>query len=279
MNSRRSLHAFALLSLLVPLILGGASVAQAQNPSIATYRGSVQSGGTYLPIVTTLYKDSRGQIVGEYVIHEDRSKTYGSLSQFTPIGEDTAKFTWTDKYGSGKLRILFSSNLEEFTGFWGQDERTNYRWTGIREVHTPVAERRSPTSRSVRTSHSSSQDIKRAIVKISGAGIADAFARDQKQNDGLIAALFSVGARAGRDKLIESAIKDVFPEMDDIEIRGIRRVACLYLDGKLSLANLGKDTAKEEIIEALKEENPTLATSAQIVDFLYELHLARTAAR
>jgi hypothetical protein len=119
-----------------------------------------------------------------------------------------------------------------------------------------------------------SEAFKRAIAKIIGAGLANSFAKDQDKNDGLLAALFSVGARAGRDKLIESAIKDVFPEFEDFEIRGIRRVASLYLDGKLSLENLGKETAKEEIIEALNEENPGLGTSAKVVDFLYELHKA-----
>jgi len=133
------------------------------------------------------------------------------------------------------------------------------------------------TRRSYRTPPTGvdSEATQRAILKILGAGLANEFAKDQDQKEGLLAALFSVGARAGRDNLIESALRDVFPDLDEFEIRSVRLVASLYVDGKLSLENLGKEAAKQEIIAALKREDPSLGTSAQVVDFLYDLGRAR----
>ena len=122
-----------------------------------------------------------------------------------------------------------------------------------------------------------SEAISRAILKILGASVANEIARDQDNKDGLLSAVVSIGARAGRNKLIESALRDAFPQFEDVEIRAIRRVSALYLDGKLSLTNFGKETAKEEIVEALKGESPQLAASAEVVDFLYELHETRVA--
>ncbi len=266
--------------LVISFITSYGSVATAQSRTIGKYRGSVYSADRHVPVVTTFYLDSRGEIAGSYVIEDGSTTTSGTLSNFTAIGEDSAKFTWQDKFGSGKLRILFSSNLEQFNGFWGTDNRTNYHWSGTREVFTQVAERRpvvtdrSPST--VRSTRPDSDAVKKAIVKILGATVANAFAAEQDKNDGLFAALLSTGARAGRDKLIESALQDVFPERDGFEIRSVRRVIALYLDKKLSLEKLGAETAKEEIIEALQEENPNLGASLQVVDFIYELHQANS---
>lgn len=170
---------------------------------------------------------------------------------------------------SGRKRVTFTRQ--------GQDVPVVLKIERAAQVargQSPQSRPQSPGRRSSYrpSSKPDTEAVKRAIAKIVFAGVANAVAKDQAEDEGLLSAIFSVGAKAGRDKLIESALKDVFPDRLESEIRGIRRVASLYLDGRLSLANLGKETAKEEIITALKKENPRLGASAQVVDFLYELH-------
>lgn len=91
-----------------------------------------------------------------------------------------------------------------------------------------------------------------------------------------MAAVGSVGGRAVRDKLIESTLEDVFPQLDDLAVRSIARVISLSIDDKLNIKNFGVETAKGEIIEALKKENPELATSAEVVDFIYKVNEAKS---
>jgi len=117
--------------------------------------------------------------------------------------------------------------------------------------------------------------IQRAILKILGAGLANELAKDQDRKNGLLAATLSVVDRRARDELIDSALNDVFPHLNDAQIRGTRRIISLYLDGDLSVLSLGMETAKEEIIEALKKSDPQLGLKAEVADFIYEVLKAR----
>lgn len=115
------------------------------------------------------------------------------------------------------------------------------------------------------------------LAKLITIAVANSLAKDQDHNGGTVAALFSVGARAGRDGMIESALKDLFPDLREVEIRGIRRVTSQCLDGKLSVGNFSKQTAKEEIIEELQRQDPALGRIAGVADFVYEVHQAKSA--
>ena len=59
--------------------------------------------------------------------------------------------------------------------------------------------------------------------------------------------------------------------MNDVQIRALRRVLGLYADGKLSLTNLVKDSLKEELITALKKDNPELGNSAELADIGFKI--------
>lgn len=126
------------------LILCGASlVGAAENPSvaasqpaIATYEGQVFNGDDMDPLLTTFTVDGK-TITGTYVIEEESGFETGNLNSCKFEGEYTVMCLWTDKYGSGFARILFSADYRAFNGFWGQTpENTVFPWSGVRKEVT-----------------------------------------------------------------------------------------------------------------------------------------------
>lgn len=87
---------------------------------IGTYEGQVVSGVGQIPVKTTFIGDKNGLTSGSYVMTEKGEKQVpGTLDEFTKEGPYTYLVTWHDKYGKGKLRILFSDGGYVFKGFWG----------------------------------------------------------------------------------------------------------------------------------------------------------------
>lgn len=113
-----------------------------------------------------------------------------------------------------------------------------------------------------------------AVVKILGAAISHQIALENSKKDGLGAALITGTARLARDRLIEAALKDAFPQNSVIANAGIRRVVSLYLDKQLTFGNYAQHTMREEFIRALQRENTNLSNAAEVADFLYEVHVA-----
>lgn len=79
---------------------------------------------------------------------------------------------------------------------------------------------------------------------------------------------FRLGATLWRDASIEEAIRGYFPELSGFEVRFVCRFITLTLDGELSKRQFALATAKDELIEYLKADCPTLATNIKAVDLL-----------
>lgn len=112
----------------------------------------------------------------------------------------------------------------------------------------------------------------RAIFKILAAAIANKISKDQARGDGVFAGIFSGLASLGRDKLIESALKDVFPDVPASGIGAAQRVISLILDDQFTLDNLAKRTAIDTIKDKLHAEDPRLGATAELADFIYNLY-------
>ena len=127
---------------------------------------------------------------------------------------------------------------------------------------------------SVTAAEPQKKDVGKAVGKLILAAAAEGVKLSKKDQDGLLSAVVQAFAKIARDKLIDSALKDLMPDAPTGVHRGIRRVACMYLDGELTIFGFTAETAKEEFIEALKAENVKYGHLAQGADFLYELHKA-----
>jgi hypothetical protein len=97
---------------------------------VGTYEGKVVGDGLF-PVKTTFVGDKNGLKSGSYVITFDGGKQVpGTLDEFKQEGPYTYLASWHDKYGNGKLRILFSDGGFSFRGFWGTKETTDWSWDG-----------------------------------------------------------------------------------------------------------------------------------------------------
>ena len=122
---------------------------QQYNPQldfIGVYNGEVVSGGHTIPVKTTFVGDKSGLKSGSYVMTEEGGKqVLGTLDAFKQEGTYTYLASWNDKYGKGKLRMLFSDGGYSFKGFWGSTARdeafaskyptqTFSAWDGYKEL-------------------------------------------------------------------------------------------------------------------------------------------------
>lgn len=265
--------------------------------TIGKYRGRVISQGKELPVVTTLYRDKKKQIVGRYIIIEGKELTKGTLTGFKSTGRFEGEFTWSDKFGQGTLRLTFASDLESFDGYWGVNQRTNFRWNGDRELLIEGALRRreaaanakknaenstnaannpnaatNPTDYGKKYAAAGQTTIANTIAKIVGVSVTNYLSKRFGEEPGLGNFLLSKMASFGRDKLIESAIQDLFPKFNATMIQNGRNVISNLLDGDFSLKNYGATAAKELIANELGQRNPTLAKVMTFVDFVHEFH-------
>ena len=116
-----------------------ASAATAQGdapaqPVIATYEGQVFNGDNMDPILTTFTIEDGKKLKGAYVIEDETGLESGNLSDCQLEGLYTVTCMWTDKYGTGLARILFSSDYRSFHGYWGQSSDTTFLpWNGVRK--------------------------------------------------------------------------------------------------------------------------------------------------
>jgi len=119
----------------------------------------------------------------------------------------------------------------------------------------------------------SEEQVKKGLVKILGAAVANAVA--QEQPDGFFEALIVEAARKARDEVIESAIGDLFPQLSATEKAGTRRVIALSLDGRLTVDRFNAETAREQIIELLRREDREFGRAAEVADFIGQVHRSR----
>lgn len=156
-------------------------------------------------------------------------------------------------------------SLSDFN-IWGENKAKRQRGETVTLKTSKVEDK---AFRSDNTLVPEVKRVAKSIVKILGAGVANDLAQDPDPSK---SALLKKLAKVARDGLIESALKDTFPDLKPAEIRAAKRVISLYLDKELTLNKFAKETAKEEALAALRKEAPSLASAGAIADFLVELH-------
>lgn len=96
------------------------------------YEGSLFSGADMDPVITS-FQFENGQLSGKYAMGEEEGLALGSLADIQVESPYSLSMTWTDKYGEGTLRILFSEDYQAFNGFWGYSETpVRLPWSGIK---------------------------------------------------------------------------------------------------------------------------------------------------
>lgn len=141
-----------------------------------------------------------------------------------------------------------------------------------RELEAEQLTRDATLFRRHRSTNTDGHRVLNLIIKGGLAWFANGVAHDPEQRGHVGIAGASEIASRGRNKLIHSILKDVFPDSDDTSVDAAQTVVSLALDGKLNLENLTAETAKDRILDALRDEDPRLAGAAQFGDFIYQCH-------
>ena len=130
------------LGLTIAMILCVVNLGHTENKHTSSqkYWGEILNGEKLQPVVTHFTRTTTGQLTGTYLMGDEdgneETVVTGKLSDC--LGDATAVLTcqWHDKYGSGFLRIMFSSDYKSFTGYWGVHQKmTLYPWNGEVSTH------------------------------------------------------------------------------------------------------------------------------------------------
>lgn len=108
-----------------------------------------------------------------------------------------------------------------------------------------------------------SKDVANAVVKALLAVALNEASKPQPRDD-FGDALARGLARAGRDRLIDSALQDLSPRSKPVERAAVRGLVVLALDGKLS-----RD--RDRVLNYLKKTNPDMADAVEVTEFLIQL--------
>ena len=118
-------------------VLSAAAVGQVEQAFAqlkGVYQGQVFNSGSLDPVQTSFQIDKNGKPKGTYSITEEGGVERGVLSGFKWEADRVLVCTWKDKYGTGILRILFTSDFSSFRGFWGEDAKsTSFPWSGAKK--------------------------------------------------------------------------------------------------------------------------------------------------
>jgi hypothetical protein len=109
-------------------------------------------------------------------------------------------------------------------------------------------------------------DIAAAVLKAIGA-IALHEASKPQPDDGVAEAIARGLSKVARDKLIDSALEDLFPAAPKIERDAVRSLAVLALDGEL-------DRDRDRIVGRLRRTNPDMADAVEAAEFLIQFSKA-----
>ena len=127
--------------------------------------------------------------------------------------------------------------------------------------------------RSMPSQPESAQDRRQAAVaKILGAvGVKLIGNAAANSDNDFVAILGPVIADRISGALIESAVRDVCPDMPEPAVRAIARVARLAAEGKLTKIDFAKATARDELLELLRQTDPNIGAAATALDLLVDL--------
>lgn len=120
-------------ALAVALWLMAGAPAAAQPVIDGLYCGSAISGGELVEVRTRFTMRGDGLLEGVYDFADEGETTSGTLNEFTKASDLARTLVWTDKYGTGSLRITFDETGLSFDGLWGAGLGAPvFRWDGKR---------------------------------------------------------------------------------------------------------------------------------------------------
>jgi len=106
---------------------------------LGSYSGEVFNGADLDPVITSFSYNEDGDLVGNYIVEEEDGELKGTLTNADWESLFTLTFKWTDKYGTGKLRVLFSGGYKIFSGFWGaKGEVADVPWNGVKNKEKEI---------------------------------------------------------------------------------------------------------------------------------------------
>jgi len=113
---------------------------------VGTYQGEVQISSKKRTVLTSFFHDDNGRLRGRYFsnYHEYFKNPFdyyikGELYDIRPTSEYMLRSLWIDDSGYGNLRVVFSLDGQEFTGYRGlsQDNASTY-WYGKKVSDKPL---------------------------------------------------------------------------------------------------------------------------------------------
>lgn len=119
-----------------------------------------------------------------------------------------------------------------------------------------------------------------AVAKLLGAAVAQAAATSgNAAEDDLGTVLGRAAALGIREGLIDSAVADLFPHFSGERAKTAKRVITLLIEGKLTPADVAQETARDALLDKVREQSPEMADMVDFVDFLDKLDTARRRAK
>ncbi len=107
--------------------------AGAESRPTGRYCGKLVSSGLLVDAETTFSTDEDGRVFGSYQFRDGDAVTDGRLQEIGRDSGRTKSLRWTDKYGNGRLVIIFDPSFAQFDGHWGaSDAVPDHRWVGQR---------------------------------------------------------------------------------------------------------------------------------------------------
>jgi hypothetical protein len=95
-----------------------------------TYCGDIQNTDAGSGI-TTFFSDHSRELAGAYFFTVDHGGVVGQFSQCRVTDARKMSCRWKDQYGTGTLRVEFSSDFGAFEGSWTVEKGdTTYTWNG-----------------------------------------------------------------------------------------------------------------------------------------------------
>ena len=124
-----------LLSVAIASMAAGARAEDdSPQPLAGSYQGQVLNGDDFDPVLTAFSRNAEGRWSGSYAIGEEEGIETGTLDECGWEAAYLLSCTWTDRYGTGSVRVLFSTDYRIFRGFWGTDPSdTRMAWDGVKQ--------------------------------------------------------------------------------------------------------------------------------------------------
>ncbi len=105
-----------------------------QAKLVGTYKGIIASGTMDSPGTTRFSQDNNGNVSGSYEYADEHKVTaLGTLKDCKLVSELNLHCHWTDKYGTGDLKITFDASMTKFNGKWNfKGSNVAYPWSGVK---------------------------------------------------------------------------------------------------------------------------------------------------